>query len=148
MKFQTLVLSGIVAIFSFTSCGDSTHEDHGHDIQTETNLSAITVHEESIKLAKEFHARLAGEFAQTPTTDSTFIKLVSLDARYVIWNKSMVKLPGMACNHEEGEHHVHDHAAEDKLAQLSAEDLLTLQEAIQDELKSLILDLDSLIEDK
>jgi hypothetical protein len=60
----------------------------------------------------------------------------------------MVKLPGMACNHEEGEHHVHDHAAEDKLAQLSAEDLLTLQEAIQDELKSLILDLDSLIEDK
>jgi len=107
---------------------------------------AISVHEESGRLAKEFHVRLAREFVNTPTTDSSFIKLVSLDSRYVTWSKSMVKLPGTECNHEEGELHIHDHAAEEKLAELSDEDLLKLQNAIQEELKLLISDFDILIE--
>jgi hypothetical protein len=58
----------------------------------------------------------------------------------------MVKLPGTECNHEEGELHIHDHAAEEKLADLSGDDLLKLQNAIQDELRGMISDLDILIE--
>jgi hypothetical protein len=148
MKFPTSVLTVFLVIFSFSSCGDSSHSDHNHDAQAESNAKsmAISVHEESGKLAKEFHMRLATEFVNTSSTDSSFIKLVSLDSRYVTWSKTMVKLPGTECNHEEGELHIHDHAAEEKLADLSGDDLLKLQNAIQDELRGMISDLDILIE--
>jgi hypothetical protein len=148
MKFLTSVSTVLLSIFFFSSCGDSSHKEHHHDSQSDNNAKsmAISVHEESGRLAKEFHVRLATEFAKTPPTDSSFIKLVSLDSRYVTWSKTMVKLPGTECNHEEGELHIHDHAAEEKLAELSDEDLLKLQNAIQEELKLLISDLDILIE--
>jgi len=148
MKIPTSVLTVFIVIFSFSSCGDSSHNDHNHDALGESNAKsmAISVHEESGKLAKEFHVRLATEFVNTPPTDSSFIKLVSLDSRYVTWSKTMVKLPGTECNHEEGELHIHDHAAEEKLAELSGDDLLKLQNAIQEELKVLISDFDILIE--
>ena len=71
-----------------------------------------------------------------------------LDARYVVWSKTLVKLPGTACNHEEGEHHHHDHAAEAKLEELSDEELLELQEAIQAELMMIINDFDVLVSPK
>jgi len=148
MKTSTSVLTAFLVIFSFSSCGDSSHSDHNHDTLSESNAKslAISVHEESGKLAKEFHMRLATEFQNTPPTDSSFIKLISLDSRYVTWSKTMVKLPGTECNHEEGELHIHDHAAEEKLAELSSDDLLKLQNAIQEELKVLVSDLDILIE--
>lgn len=148
MKISTSVLTVFLAIFSFSSCGDSSKSESNNDALGESNAKsmAISVHEESGRLAKEFHVRLATEFANTPTTDSSFIKLVSLDSRYVTWSKTMVKLPGTECNHEEGELHIHDHAAEEKLAELSDEDLLKLQNAIQEELKLLISDFDILIE--
>ena len=148
MKISTSVLTVFLAIFSFSSCGDSSKSESNNDALGESNAKsmAISVHEESGRLAKEFHVRLATEFVNTPTTDSSFIKLVSLDSRYVTWSKSMVKLPGTECNHEEGELHIHDHAAEEKLAELSDEDLLKLQNAIQEELKLLISDFDILIE--
>ena len=148
MKISTSVLTVFLAIFSFSSCGDSSKSESNNDALGESNAKsmAISVHEESGRLAKEFHVRLATEFANTPTTDSSFIKLVSLDSRYVTWSKTMVKLPGTECNHEEGELHIHDHAAEEKLAELSDDDLLKLQNAIQEELKALISELDILIE--
>jgi len=148
MKTSTLVLTIFLVIFSFSSCGDSSHSDHNHDALGESNAKsmAISVHDESAKLAKEFHMRLRTEFVKTPPTDSSFIKLVSFDSRYVTWSKTMVKLPGTVCNHEEGELHIHDHAAEEKLAELSGKDLLQLQNAIQEELKVLISDLDILVE--
>jgi hypothetical protein len=148
MKFLTSVSTVLLSIFFFSSCGDSSHKEHHHDSQSDNNAKemAISVHEESGLLAKQFHLRLATEFVNTPPTDSSFIKLVSLDSRYVTWSKTMVKLPGTECNHEEGELHIHDHAAEEKLAELSDDDLLKLQNAIQEELKLLISDLDILIE--
>ncbi|MBT6175486.1 MAG: hypothetical protein HOH96_08005 [Flavobacteriales bacterium] len=148
MKISTSVLTVFLAIFSFSSCGDSSKSESNNDALGESNAKsmAISVHEESGRLAKEFHVRLATEFANTPTTDSSFIKLVSLDSRYVTWSKTMVKLPGTECNHEEGELHIHDHAAEEKLAELSDDDLLKLQNAIQEELKVLISDFEILIE--
>ena len=148
MKISTSVLTVFLAIFSFSSCGDSSKSESNNDALGESNAKsmAISVHEESGRLAKEFHARLATEFVNTPTTDSSFIKLVSLDSRYVTWSKTMVKLPGTECNHEEGELHIHDHAAEEKLAELSDDDLLKLQNAIQEELKVLISDFEILIE--
>ncbi|MBT5147318.1 MAG: hypothetical protein HOM41_02055 [Flavobacteriales bacterium] len=148
MKISTSVLTVFLAIFSFSSCGDSSKSESNNDALGESNAKsmAISVHEESGRLAKEFHVRLATEFANTPTTDSSFIKLVSLDSRYVTWSKTMVKLPGTECNHEEGELHIHDHASEEKLAELSDDDLLKLQNAIQEELKVLISDFEILIE--
>ena len=148
MKFSTSVFTVFLSIFFFSSCGDSSHNEHIHDSQSDNDAKemAISVHEENGKLAKEFHVRLATEFVNTPPTDSSFIKLVSLDSRYVTWSKTMVKLPGTECNHEEGELHIHDHAAEEKLADLSGDDLLKLQNAIQEELRGLISDLDILIE--
>ena len=148
MKISTSVLTVFLTFFFFSSCGNSSESKTNNDALGENNTKsmAISVHEESGRLAKEFHVRLAREFVNTPTTDSSFIKLVSLDSRYVTWSKSMVKLPGTECNHEEGELHIHDHAAEEKLAELSDEDLLKLQNAIQEELKLLISDFDILIE--
>jgi hypothetical protein len=148
MKISTSVLTVFLTFFFFSSCGDSSESKNNNDALGENNAKsmAISVHEESGRLAKEFHVRLATEFVNTPTTDSSFIKLASLDARYVTWSKTMVKLPGTECNHEEGELHIHDHAAEEKLAELSDEDLLKLQNAIQEELKLLISDFDILIE--
>ena len=148
MKFSTSVFTVFLSIFFFSSCGDSSHNEHIHDSLSDSDAKemAISVHEENGKLAKEFHVRLATEFVNTPPTDSSFIKLVSLDSRYVTWSKTMVKLPGTECNHEEGELHIHDHAAEEKLADLSGDDLLKLQNAIQEELRGLISDLDILIE--
>ncbi len=148
MKISTSVLTVFLTFFFFSSCGNSSESKTNNDALGENNAKsmAISVHEESGRLAKEFHVRLAREFVNTPTTDSSFIKLVSLDSRYVTWSKSMVKLPGTECNHEEGELHIHDHAAEEKLAELSDEDLLKLQNAIQEELKLLISDFDILIE--
>ena len=148
MKFSTSVFTVLLSIFFFSSCGDSSQNVHNDVSQSDNDAKtmAISVHEESGKLAKEFHVRLATEFQNTPTTDSSFIKLVSLDSRYVTWSKTMVKLPGTECNHEEGELHIHDHAAEEKLAELSSDDLLKLQNAIQEELKVLVSDLDILIE--
>jgi hypothetical protein len=153
MKISTSVLTVFLAIFSFSSCGDSSKSKNNNDALGESNAKsmAISVHDESGRLAKEFHVRLATEFGlladiNTPHTDSSFIKLASLDARYVTWSKTMVKLPGTECNHEEGELHIHDHAAEEKLAELSDDDLLKLQNAIQEELKVLISDFEILIE--
>ena len=148
MKISTSVLTVFLTFFFFSSCENSSESKTNNDALGENNAKsmAISVHEESGRLAKEFHVRLAREFVNTPTTDSSFIKLVSLDSRYVTWSKSMVKLPGTECNHEEGELHIHDHAAEEKLAELSDEDLLKLQNAIQEELKLLISDFDILIE--
>ena len=148
MKISTSVLTVFLTFFFFSSCGDSSESKNNNDALGENNAKsmAISVHEESGRLAKEFHVRLAREFVNTPTTDSSFIKLVSLDSRYVTWSKSMVKLPGTECNHEEGELHIHDHAAEEKLAELSDDDLLKLQNAIQEELKVLISDFEILIE--
>jgi hypothetical protein len=111
-------------------------------------VSAIAIHEDSGRLAKEFHVRLASQFANTENTDTLFNKLVELDARYVVWSKTLVKLPGTACNHEEGEHHHHDHAAEAQLEKLSDEALLELQEAIQAELMMIINDFDVLVSRK
>ena len=148
MKISTSVLTVFLTFFFFSSCGNSSESKTNNDALGENNAKsmAISVHEESGRLAKEFHVRLAAEFVNTPTTDSSFIKLVSLDSRYVTWSQTMVKLPGTECNHEEGELHIHDHAAEEKLAELSDEDLLKLQNAIQEELKLLISDFDILIE--
>ena len=48
----------------------------------------------------------------------------------------------------EGEHHHHDHAAEAKLEELSDDELLELQEAIQAELMIIINDFDVLVSQK
>ncbi len=110
MKISTSVLTVFLAIFSFSSCGDSSKSENNNDALGESNAKsmAISVHDESGRLAKEFHVRLATEFGlladiNTPHTDSSFIKLASLDARYVTWSKTMVTPPGTECNHEEGE---------------------------------------------
>ena len=141
MKF-TKTLSILVAIIAlvFSSCSS----DHSHDVSSEKS-EAISIHDQCKMDAKEFHKKLANEFANTSQSDSTFMHLVELDARYVIWKKSLVKLPGTECNHAPGEEHVHDHAAESALEKLSDEELLDLQKAIRSELDKIICDLNTLL---
>jgi hypothetical protein len=143
-SITTLTLSiSVLCFFLLSSCS----EEHSSE-PSEARLNAIAMHDDSGRLAKEFHVKLANQFAETENTDSLFMKLAELDARYVVWSKTLVKLPGTACNHEEGEHHHHDHAAEAQLENLSDEELLELQEAIQAELMLLINDLDVLLSRK
>ena len=142
ISILTLSISFLCSVL-LNSCS----EEHASE-PSEARLNAIALHDDSGRLAKEFHVKLANQFAVTEVTDSSFMKLAALDARYVIWSKTLVKLPGTACNHEEGEHHHHDHAAEAQLEKLSDEELLELQEAIQAELMLLINDLDVILSSK
>tara|TARA_B100000767_G_scaffold273795_1_gene304971 strand:+ start:4545 stop:4985 length:441 start_codon:yes stop_codon:yes gene_type:complete len=135
-----------ISILSFLFLGSCSEQQPSEPSVARVN--AIAIHDDSGRLAKEFHVRLASQFAVTENTDSLFNKLAELDARYVVWSKTLVKLPGTACNHEEGEHHHHDHAAEAKLEELSDEELLELQEAIQAELMMIINDFDVLVSPK
>ena len=146
-SITTLAFSiSLLFLVSLTSCGEEPSSE-----LSDARVSAISMHDDSGRLAKEFKAKLASQFqvATTEPTDSSFVKqLVALDTSYKIWSKTLVKIPGTACNHEEGEHHHHDHAAEAKLEELSDEELLELQEAIQVELMELINDLDILVSSK
>jgi len=139
---STKTLLILVAIISlvFSSCSS----EHSHDVSSEKS-EAISIHDQCKMDAKEFHKKLANQFANTPQSDSTFMYLVELDARYVIWKKSLVKLPGTECNHTSGEDHVHDHAAESALEKLSDEELLDLQKAIRSELDQIICDFNTLL---
>ena len=85
MKISTSVLAVFLTFFFFSSCGDSSESKNNNDALGESNAKsmAISVHEESARLAKEFHVRLATEFVNTPTTDSSFIKLVSFYYMYI-----------------------------------------------------------------
>lgn len=129
-----------LAIFALlASCGD----DHSHD-ESNAKQKAIEIHESCSEGAKVFRGKLAGVFSETQPTDTLFTQLVSLDLRLQEWSKTLVKLPGMECNHAAGEHHHHDHAAEAALEELSDEELLELQEAIRAKLDELISDFEVL----
>ena len=146
MKSSITTLTLSISVLCFLLLGSCAEPQSSEP--SVARASAIAIHDDSGRLAKEFHVRLANQFAVTENTDSLFNKLAELDARYVVWSKTLVKLPGTACNHEEGEHHHHDHAAEAKLEELSDEELLELQEAIQAELMMIINDFDVLVSQK
>ena len=143
----SITTSTLSISFLFFVLLSSCSEEHASE-PSEARKNAISMHDDSGRLAKEFHVKLANQFAVTENTDSSFIKLAELDARYVVWSKTLVKLPGTACNHEEGEHHHHDHAAEALLEEYSDEELLELQEEIHNEIEELIEDLDVLVSSK
>lgn len=141
--FQTLLLAVITLLLA--SCAG---DDHAHDNSDKVSFDksqAIAIHDESGKMALQFHHNLAGQFSITSHTDSTFILLAALDSKYVEWKKTLVKLPGTECNHAEGEGHNHDHAAEAALAELSDEELHELQLAIRAELDKIICDFNKII---
>jgi hypothetical protein len=150
LLLPTLSLA-VILVLSISACGDGSHDSHdGHSDEDVTEMSddrlaAINIHDDTKRLGKEFHVKLANQFAITELTDSSFIHLADLDAQYVQWSKTLVKIPGTACDHAEGEEHIHDHAAEARLEKLSDAELLELQEAIQDELMNLMNTLDEII---
>lgn len=123
----------------FASCGDDSSQN-----KVDAKQQAIEIHESCSAGAKEFRGRLAGAFSETTPQDTLFTQLVALDLRLQEWSKTLVKLPGMECNHAPGEHHHHDHAAEAALEKLSDEELLELQKAIRAELDALVSDFDAL----
>lgn len=139
MRLLNTIFIAILAL-SLGSCSSG----HSHDVSSE-KAEAISIHDQCKVDSKEFHKKLANQFAHTPQTDSSFILLVDLDRRYVKWKKTLVKLPGTECNHAPGEEHVHDHAAEAALEKLSDAELLELQKAIREELDKLICDFNSVI---
>lgn len=131
-----------IALIAFTLGSCST--DHSHNESSEKS-QAVAIHDGCTVVSREFHKKLANQFAQTAQTDSAFIHLVDLDRRFVKWKKTLVKLPGTECNHAEGEEHVHNHVAEAALEKLSDAELLELQKAIRSELDSIICDFNKLI---
>jgi hypothetical protein len=163
-SITTLTLSiSVLCFVLLSSCSEesanehsdehaSEHSDEHSSEPSDARVTAIAIHDDSGRLAKEFRAKLASQFqlaTTTEPTDSAFLKeIVILDARFKVWSKTLVKLPGTVCNHEEGEHHHHDHAAEALLEELSDEELLDLQKAIHDEIMELIEDLDVLVSSK
>jgi len=157
MKKTYLILTisfALMTMLSLVSCDDHSHDSHeGHSDEaisemSDDRLKSIKIHEDTKRLGKEFHVKLANQFAQTELTDSSFYLLADLDANYVVWSKTLVKIPGTVCDHEEGEEHIHDHAAEARLEKLSDEELLELQRAIQEELMGLMSRLDEIISSK
>ena len=147
MKFNTLstlfVSSFIILASVFTSCSDCC-EAPTHEEISETS-QAVVIHNASDERSQEFLKSLVHQFQITEHTDSNFLKLAALDARFTEWKKSMVKLPGTECNHAPGEDHHHDHAAEALLEELSEADLITLQDAISTSLDEIIADFDKLV---
>ena len=142
MKFtHKLSFIAMAIALTYSACSSG----HSHDAKSNEKLEAISIHEQCKVDSKEFHRKLANQFAHTDKSDSTFMHLVELDARYVIWKKSLVKLPGTECNHAPGEEHVHDHTAESALEKLSDSELLELQKAIKTELDKIICDLNALL---
>ncbi|PCJ82712.1 MAG: hypothetical protein COA49_01225 [Bacteroidetes bacterium] len=141
-------------MLSLVSCDDHSHDSHEGQSDkaisemSDDRLMSIETHEDTKRLGKEFHVKLANQFAKTELTDSSFPLLAELDANYVVWSKTLVKIPGTVCDHEEGEEHIHDHAAEARLEKLSDEELLELQKAIQEELMGLMSRLDEIISNK
>ena len=124
-----------------TSCSDD--QTHSHELSADKQ-AAIEIHEQCKVDAAQFRSELAGVFKVTAKDDSTFLHLIALDVRLQEWSKTLVKLPGWACNHAEGEEHVHDHVAEAALAELSDAELHELQKEIRAELATLICDLKKL----
>jgi hypothetical protein len=138
----TNTLSIIAAAIALTISACST--PHTHEESSEKS-EAIAIHDQCKIDANEFHKKLANQFAHTPQTDTSFIYLIELDARFVTWKKTLVKLPGTQCDHPPGEDHVHDHEAESALEKLSDLELLELQKAIREELDKMACDLNTLL---
>ena len=148
MKSSITTLTLIISVLCFVFLS-SCSEEHSSE-PSEARVNAIAMHDDSGRLAKEFKEKLSTQFeiARTESDSSLFSNLLALDDRYKPWIKSLVKIPGTACNHEDGEHHHHDHAAEALLEEYSDEELLELQEEIHNEIVELIEDLDVLVSSK
>ena len=101
---NAFTLCAVLFATAFTSCS----EDHSHEVSADKQ-AAIDIHEQCKVDAAKFRSELAGVFKVTAQDDSTFLHLIALDVRLQEWSKTLVKLPGTACNHAEGEEHVHDH---------------------------------------
>lgn len=138
---NAFTLCAVLFATAFTSCSDD--HSHSHEVSADKH-AAIDIHEQCKVDAAKFRSELAGVFKVTPQDDSTFLHLIALDVRLQEWSKTLVKLPGTACNHAEGEEHVHDHVAEAALAELSDAELHELQKEIRAELETLICDLKKL----
>tara|TARA_B110000444_G_scaffold195207_1_gene185655 strand:- start:3397 stop:3855 length:459 start_codon:yes stop_codon:yes gene_type:complete len=150
MKFNspsTLLLSIFITLTSLLSSCQGGGEEHNHDEVNSDKSEAVEIHNASDSRAKDFEKSLVLQFRVTENTDSNFIKLAAIDARYLDWKTSMVKLPGTECNHAPGEEHHHDHAAEALLEELSDADLLTLQKDISSALDVIIADFNQLVLD-
>jgi hypothetical protein len=150
MKFNspsTLLLSIFITLTSLLSSCAGGGEEHNHDKVNSDKSEAVEIHNASDARAKDFQKSLVLQFRVTENTDSNYIKLAAIDARYLDWKTSMVKLPGTDCNHAPGEEHHHDHAAETLLEELSDADLLTLQKDISSALDAIIADFNQLVLD-
>ena len=138
---NAFTLCAVLFATAFTSCSEN--HSHSHEVSADKQ-AAIGIHEQCKVDAAKFRSELAGVFKVTAQDDSTFLHLIALDVRLQEWSKTLVKLPGTACNHAEGEEHVHDHVAEAALAELSDAELHELQKEIRAELATLICDLKKL----
>lgn len=125
----------IILALPFISCKNSSSnvDAAASDDKTAVLKEALTIQDDAIHIGIEVDSLLAAKFAQgavAQNIDSLRAILKEVDA----WKYNMVKIPGMAHDHDHSGHdhsghdHAHDHGGTDAAAHLTAEEIKKVQE--------------------
>ena len=129
----------ILLILPFISCkNSSSNADTASDDKTAVLKEALTIQDDAIHIGIEVDSLLAAKFAQgavAQNIDSLRAILKEVDA----WKFNMVKIPGMAHDHDHSGHdhsghdhsghdHSHDHGGSDAAAHLTPQEIKKVQE--------------------
>ena len=125
----------IILVLPFISCKNSSAnaEASASDDKTSVLKEALTIQDDAIHIGIEVDSLLAAKFAQgavVQNIDSLRAILKEVDA----WKYNMVKIPGMAHDHDHSGHdhsghdHAHDDGGTDAAAHLTPEEIKKVQE--------------------
>ncbi len=127
----------ILVILPFMSCKNSSSKaDNTASVdKTAVLKEALTIQDDAIHIGIEVDSLLAAKFAQgavAQNIDSLRAILKEVDA----WKYNMVKIPGLAHDHDHDGHdhsghdhtHDHDHGGTDAAAHLTPEEIKKVQE--------------------
>ncbi|MEM9848605.1 MAG: hypothetical protein AAF847_11990 [Bacteroidota bacterium] len=144
-----------IILFSILCCSLVACANQQQNKEEELLQQAGQIHLEAIKIdetvkpkfakmtrAKEQLAQKQAEL--TPEENQLLQKMVALEQSYTFWNENHVEVPGF--EHEGHDHHDHSHHDHDHGPSLdvSAEDMLVIQQEFKDSLVSIAERLESL----
>jgi hypothetical protein len=125
----------IILVLPFISCKNSSSNADAAASEDKTAVlkEALTIQDDAIHIGIEVDSLLAAKFAQgavAQNIDSLRAVLKEVDA----WKFNMVKIPGMAHDHDHSGHdhsghdHAHDHGGTDAAAHLTPAEIKKVQE--------------------
>ncbi len=125
----------IILVLPFISCKNSSSNPDAAASEDKTAVlkEALTIQDDAIHIGIEVDSLLAAKFAQgavAQNIDSLRAVLKEVDA----WKFNMVKIPGMAHDHDHSGHdhsghdHAHDHGGTDAAAHLTPAEIKKVQE--------------------